>query len=218
SGGEDGVVVGGLLKFSLSDYPGRPAAVVFTRGCNFRCPWCHNPGLVDPARYVPEVPLEGVLRFLERRCRLLDAVVVSGGELTLQPDLLDFLRELKRMGYATKLDTNGSRPGVLRRALGEGLVDCLAVDYKAPLRLYREWIRAESPDAVLESLCLALEFPGGYIRTTVVPCLHTPEILGEMAAGLRAAGFDAAPGTGKWALQEFRRGGELLAGTLAAGA
>lgn len=212
------MVIGGLVKFSQSDYPGRPAAVVFTRGCNFRCPWCHNPGLVDPARYVPEVPLGEVLRFLERRRRLPGAVVISGGEPTLQPDLLDFLRELKRMGYATKLDTNGSRPGVLRRALGEGLVDCLAVDYKAPLRLYREWVRAENPDAVLESLCLALEFPGGYIRTTVVPCLHTSEVLEEMAAGLRAAGFDAAPGTGKWALQEFRRGGDLLARTLATGA
>ncbi|WP_051276465.1 anaerobic ribonucleoside-triphosphate reductase activating protein [Desulfovirgula thermocuniculi] len=212
-GGELGMVIGGLVRFSLSDYPGCPAAVVFTRGCNFRCPWCHNPGLVDPARYVPEVPLGEVLWFLERRRRFLGTVVVSGGEPTLQPDLLDFLRQLKRMGYKTKLDTNGSRPDVLRRVLGEGLVDCLAVDYKAPLRLYREWVCAGDPGAVLESLHLALKFPGGRVRTTVVPCLHTPEVLEEMRAELRAAGFDVAPGTGEWVLQEFRRGGELLLAT-----
>ncbi|MDQ0286215.1 pyruvate formate lyase activating enzyme [Desulfofundulus luciae] len=197
----------------MSDYPGQPAAVVFTRGCNFYCPWCHNPCLVDPARYVPEVPLGEVLRFLEQRRRLLGAVVVSGGEPTLQADLLDFLRQLRRMGYKTKLDTNGSRPDVLRRVLGEGLVDCLAVDYKAPLRLYREWVHASNPGAVLESLCLALNLPGGSVRTTVVPCLHTPEVMEEMRADLRAAGFDVATGTREWVLQEFRRRGELLLAT-----
>ncbi|ACX52031.1 anaerobic ribonucleoside-triphosphate reductase activating protein [Ammonifex degensii KC4] len=198
------MVVGGLLKLSLSDCPGKPAAVVFTRGCNFRCPWCHNPGLVDPARYVPEVPLGEVLGFLERRRKYLDAVVVSGGEPTVQGDLVPFLRALKGMGYLVKLDTNGSNPGVLLRVLGESLVDCLAVDYKVPFRLYREWTGGDSRP-VKESVILALSFPGGYIRTTVVPGIHTPEVLEEMREEMNRVSSGAFP-AGKWRLQEFRPG------------
>lgn len=197
------MVVGGLLKLSFSDYPGKPAAVVFTRGCFFRCPWCHNPGLVDPARYVPEVPLEEVLRFLKNRQQHLDAVVVSGGEPTLQPDLPGFLRALKGMGYAVKLDTNGSHPGVLRRLLEESLVDCLAVDYKVPSRLYR-LVRGD-PAPVLESVALALSDPRGYIRTTIVPGVHPEPVLEEMKSEVRELGFQAVPGEAKWRLQEFRQ-------------
>lgn len=202
------MIVGGLLKTSFSDYPGRMAAVVFTRGCNFRCPWCHNPGLVDPARYVPEVPLEKVLRFLDDRRRFLDAVVVSGGEPTVQPDILWFLRELKGMGYQVKLDTNGSRPDVVWAA--SNLVDCLAVDYKLPFGQYRKVGFGGDPLLVRESVAPALSSPKGYIRTTVVPGVHTPEVLEWMKVHLWKTGYAVEPGSPKWKLQEFRANGELL--------
>jgi pyruvate formate lyase activating enzyme len=202
------MIIGGLLKSSFSDYPGRMAAVVFTRGCDFRCPWCHNPHLVDPSRYVPEVPLERVLRFLDNRRRFLDAVVVSGGEPTVQPDLLWLLRELKSLGYAVKLDTNGSRPDVVWAALG--LVDCLAVDYKLPFGQYRKVGFRGDPLLVRESVTLALSSPKGYIRTTVVPGIHTAEVLEWMKVHLWKIGFAVEPGSSKWKLQKFRANGELL--------
>ena len=204
------MIVGGLLKASFSDYPGRVAAVVFTRGCNMRCPWCHNPGLVDPDRYVPEVPLERVLRFLDHRRRYLDAVVVSGGEPTVQPDILWLLREFKRMGYQVKLDTNGSNPDVLRAALEEHLVDCLAVDYKIPFERYPEMVGLVDPARIRESIVYALSLPEGYIRTTVVPSVHTSEVLAEMKAEVHRMEFNVGPGSDKWKLQEFRASGDLL--------
>jgi pyruvate formate lyase activating enzyme len=128
--------IGGLQKISLIDYPGRISAIVFTQGCNFRCPYCHNPELVDPAQYGPILPEEEVISFLGKRRGKLDAVTVTGGEPTLQPDLDRFLQEIKGMGYLTKIDTNGSNPDVLERLIRGRLVDYLAMDVKGPLRKY----------------------------------------------------------------------------------
>jgi pyruvate formate lyase activating enzyme len=128
--------IGGLQKISLIDYPGRISAIVFTQGCNFRCPYCHNPELVDPAQYGPILSEEEVISFLEKRRGKLDAVTVTGGEPTLQPDLDRFLREIKGMGYLTKIDTNGSNPDVLERLIRGRLVDYLAMDVKGPLQKY----------------------------------------------------------------------------------
>lgn len=129
--------IGGFQKFSLIDYPGELAAIVFTQGCNFRCPYCHNPALVDPLRYQPLIDTETVLRFLYRRRKKLGAVVVSGGEPTLQSDLLPFLKLLKAMRFKVKLDTNGSLPEVLQSIIASDLVDFYAMDLKAPLPLYK---------------------------------------------------------------------------------
>jgi pyruvate formate lyase activating enzyme len=128
--------IGGLQKFSLIDYPGRISAIVFTQGCNFRCPYCHNPELVDPVQYGPVLPEEEVISFLEKRRGKLDAVTMTGGEPTLQPDLDRFLQEIKKMGYLIKLDTNGSMPDTLERLIHAGLVDYLAMDVKGPLKKY----------------------------------------------------------------------------------
>jgi len=128
--------IGGLQKISLIDYPGRISAIVFTQGCNFRCPYCHNPELVDPAQYGPILSEEEVISFLEKRRGKLDAVTVTGGEPTLQPDLDRFLQEIKGMGYLTKIDTNGSNPDVLERLIRGRLVDYLAMDVKGPLQKY----------------------------------------------------------------------------------
>lgn len=128
--------IGGLQKISLIDYPGQISAIVFTQGCNFRCPYCHNPELVDPAQYGPILSEEEVISFLEKRRGKLDAVTVTGGEPTLQPDLDRFLQEIKGMGYLTKIDTNGSNPDVLERLIRGRLVDYLAMDVKGPLQKY----------------------------------------------------------------------------------
>ncbi|MBR5151365.1 MAG: anaerobic ribonucleoside-triphosphate reductase activating protein, partial [Elusimicrobiaceae bacterium] len=106
--------LGGLVKFTLIDFPGRPAAIVFTQGCNFRCRYCHNPELVYPHLFTPSVPEEEIWAFLQRRQGTLEGVVVSGGEPTLQEDLIPFMTRLKALEYQVKLDTNGSRPEVLR--------------------------------------------------------------------------------------------------------
>lgn len=128
--------IGGLIKFTLIDFPGRPAAVVFTQGCNFRCRYCHNPELVYPHLFAEPVAEEEIYSFLKRRQGTLEGVVVSGGEPTLHEDLPQFLADLKAMGYATKLDTNGTRPEMLRRLLDAKLLDYIAMDIKAPLEKY----------------------------------------------------------------------------------
>jgi len=130
--------IGGLQRFSLLDYPGELAAIVFTQGCNFRCPYCHNPELVLPEIYSPLLDTGKVLRFLYRRRKKLGAVVVTGGEPTLQEDLVDFLKILKAMRYKVKLDTNGAFPDMLARAIYTKSVDYIAMDLKAPLPLYRK--------------------------------------------------------------------------------
>ena len=128
--------IGGLIKFTLIDYPGRVAAVVFTQGCNFRCRYCHNPELVYPHLLQEPMPEEEVLAFLRRRQGALEGVVVTGGEPTLQPDLIRFLEDVKALGYKIKLDTNGSKPEVIQEAIDKKLVDYIAMDLKAPLEKY----------------------------------------------------------------------------------
>ncbi len=127
---------GGLIKFTLIDFPGRPAAVVFTQGCNFRCRYCHNPELVYPHLFTEPAPEKEIMFFLQRRQGTLEGVVVSGGEPTLFDDLPAFMVQLKQMGYATKLDTNGTRPDMIATLIEKKLVDYIAMDLKAPLEKY----------------------------------------------------------------------------------
>jgi pyruvate formate lyase activating enzyme len=131
------MVIGGFQKFSLADFPGKISAIVFTRGCNFRCPYCHNPELVDPARFVQEVSEQEVLRFLASRVRQLQGVVITGGEPTLHADLPLVLAKIRELGFAIKLDTNGSNPDLLQGLIRDSLVDYIAMDIKAPLGAYR---------------------------------------------------------------------------------
>ncbi len=128
--------LGGLIKFTLIDFPGRPAAVVFTQGCNFRCRYCHNPELVYPHMFSAPMPEEELFSFLKRRQGTLEGVVITGGEPTLHEDILDFTAKIKNMGFAVKWDTNGTRPDVLREAYARKLLDYVAMDLKAPLEKY----------------------------------------------------------------------------------
>lgn len=145
--------IGGIQKFSLLDYPGQLAAIIFTQGCNFRCPYCHNPELVDPARFENPLATGRVLDFLRRRRGKLGAVVISGGEPTLQPDLIGFVKKLKFMGFLVKIDTNGSHPELLQSLCDLELVDYWAMDVKAPPDLYRLISRSNVPvEDVLRSM------------------------------------------------------------------
>jgi pyruvate formate lyase activating enzyme len=126
----------------MTDFPGVISAIVFTRGCGFRCPYCHNPDLVDPSRYTAEYPLSMLREFLRSRKGMLEGVVVTGGEPTMHEDLPEFLHELKEMGFSVKLDTNGTNPRLLGHIVSERLVDYIAMDIKAPLELYGAIVNA----------------------------------------------------------------------------
>jgi len=125
--------IGGLQKFSLIDYPGKIAAIVFTQGCNFRCPYCYNPELVEPAQFLEPLNENNIFAFLETRKGRLDGVVITGGEPTLQPDLMEFICRVRELGFCVKLDTNGSNPEVLQSLIARGVLDYIAMDIKAPL-------------------------------------------------------------------------------------
>ncbi len=128
--------IGGLTKFSLVDYPGKMAAVVFTQGCNFRCPYCFNAHLISAALSGSHLGEKDVFVFLEKRRGVLEGVVISGGEPTQQMDLIPFLEKIQDRGYLIKVDTNGSHPAVLSKIIERKLCDYIAMDIKAPLDRY----------------------------------------------------------------------------------
>jgi len=132
------MIIGGLQKFSLIDYPHKISAIIFTIGCNFRCPFCHNPELVNPELYPEKIPENNVFEFLESRREKLDAVVITGGEPTLHKDLHQFISKLKSMGFLIKLDTNGTNPRILNKLINDNLLDYLAIDIKGSLGKYEE--------------------------------------------------------------------------------
>ena len=128
--------IGGLQPFTLSDFPGYPAAILFTQGCNFRCPYCHNRSLWDIKQEAADLREDRVCSFLKERIGRLDGVVITGGEPTLQPDLCVFARKLKKLGFKVKLDTNGSNPTLLKELTEQRLLDYIAMDIKAPEEKY----------------------------------------------------------------------------------
>ncbi len=172
--------IAGLLKTATIDFPHRLAAVVFTAGCNYDCGFCHNRHLLHEPELMDNAEVE---RFLEKRAGLLDGIVISGGEPTLQEDIVEFAARLKALGYDVKLDTNGSSPAVVRELLAHDLVDYVAMDYKAPFARYRE-VCGMDAEGVRETLALLVESRIEWeLRTTVIPQL-SPEALEEMAAAV----------------------------------
>lgn len=177
-----------LQPTSFIDYPAKLAAVVFTQGCNFRCPYCHNPELVEPRLFGPALAEDSVFEFLARRRGKLDAVVVTGGEPSLHADLPDFIARVKALGFLVKLDTNGTNPALLSNLLDQQLLDYVAMDIKAPLDNYESvsgcaldaQAIAASIDMLLGVSCLS-EF-----RTTLVAGLLNPEDV--LSIGRRIAG------------------------------
>lgn len=182
--------IGGLQKVSLLDYPDKVCCIIFTRGCNFRCPYCFNPELADPKRFGACLREDDVWSFLENRKDILDAVVISGGEPTLQPDLISFILKVKQLGYLVKLNTNGSKPHILRRLIFLKAIDYIAMDVKAPLDDYAlaggvtidPGLIQQSIDVIMKS-GIPYEF-----RTTVVKSLCSEDDLKEIKKLLRQAG------------------------------
>jgi pyruvate formate lyase activating enzyme len=180
-----------MQKFTLVDFPGKSAAVIWTVGCNLRCPFCYNGELVLPERMegLPRVEPEEVLEVLAARKGFLDGLAITGGEPTLHADLPDFLREVKALGMAVKLDTNGTLPDRLAPLLSQGLVDYVAMDVKAPWDRYPEFtgIPENLSDAVKESISLLSSSGVDYeLRTTCVPGIG-PEEVRAIAESLRGA-------------------------------
>lgn len=182
----------GLNKTTLLDYPGHVAATVFTGGCNFRCPFCHNAGLVLHPKSQPLMPEEEVLACLRKRKGILEGVCITGGEPTLQPDLPDFIGKIRELGYPVKLDTNGYEPEVLRRLLEEKMLDYVAMDIKASPENYAkasgcpglDFSRINESIGILKDCGVPYEF-----RTTVVQGLHTVsefDSIGKLLEGSRA--------------------------------
>jgi len=162
--------IGGLQKVSLTDYPGKISAIVFTQGCNFRCPYCHNPELVDPGLYQECLQEEEFFSYLEKRKGKIEAVTITGGEPTIQNDLIPFLMRVKAMGLLIKIDTNGSKPEVLEELIRRNLVDYLAMDIKAPLEKYAAITRTPvNGKAIRQSIMLIMNSGIDYeFRTTIV--------------------------------------------------
>jgi len=218
------MIIGGLQKFSLLDYPERVSAIVFTQGCNFRCQFCYNPMLVWPVRvskskYVqakiagqqkdhPGVKEDDLFVFLESRAGKLDAVVITGGEPTLQPDLPEFIKKIKKFGFLVKLDTNGSNPEMLSRLLKDKLVDYVAMDLKAPAEKYQlvigkkiDFKNIRKSVKIIMQSGLPHEF-----RTTVASGLLNKDDIAVMGKIIK--------GADKWYLQNFKSNIDLVNQTL----
>ena len=205
----------GLQKLSMVDYPGKLAATVFTGGCNLRCPFCHNALLVTRLKESPSLTEDEVLDFLKKRRGLLDGVVLSGGEPLMQPGAADFLAEVREMGFAVKLDTNGFYPQALREILDRGLADYVAMDIKNRPEKYGLTCGVPDldPAPVEESLRLLSGSGADFeLRTTLVREFHPAEDLEAM--GRWVSGFFPADRTPRFFLQKFVDSGNLIGGGL----
>ncbi len=216
------MIIGGLQKFSLLDYPEHLSAIIFTQGCNFQCQFCYNPMLVGPIGkfkdtkppekrgkqkghpYLDSINEDDLFVFLKTRKGKLDAVVITGGEPTLHPDLLEFIRKIKALGYKVKVDTNGTNPGMLKKLIGNKLVDYIAMDIKAAPNNYNAVTGAQADLASIKKSITIIKkgrIPHEF-RTTVVPGLHSQHDIEEIGRLIR--------GAGKWFLQQFKSDIDLV--------
>ncbi len=184
------MLIKGLQEMTLLDYPGKIAATIFLFGCNFKCPYCHNPSLVLPeeAKKLKTYTEQEIISFLYERKDFLDGVCITGGEPTLSPELPEFLMKIKEIGYKIKLDTNGTNPGMLQELIKKNLIDYIAMDIKASLEQYDNVIREKiNINNIKESIEIIKKFPEHEFRTTVVPGLITKENLIEIGKELKGA-------------------------------
>ena len=175
--------IAGFQKLTLLDFPGKVACILFTQGCNFRCPYCQNSGLIghENEELVSE---EEIFSYLNKRKGVIDGVVVSGGEPTVQPDLEAFMREIKDMGFLVKLDTNGSNPELIEKLIKDGVVDYIAMDIKNVLPLY---ISVASVKASTEKLKRSIEIIKSSsidheFRTTIIKNIHDIDKMKEICS------------------------------------
>ena len=198
------MLIKGLQKTTLLDFPGKVACTVFTGGCNFRCPFCHNASLVLSPKENPDLPQEQFFSFLEKRKGILDGVCVTGGEPLLQYDIIPFIERIHSMGFAVKLDTNGSYPVRLREIVELGIVDYVAMDIKNCRKKYALTAGVDGDvSGVFESIEYIMSCGVPYeFRTTVVKELHTPDDILSIAKDIK--------GAQKYFLQAFKDSGDLI--------
>lgn len=189
------MIIGGFLKFTLLDYPGKIAAVVFTMGCPLRCPFCHNPELVESKN--PKIKEDDIFKFLKKRSKQLEGVVISGGEPTIQKNLPLFIRKVKDMNLAVKLDTSGVNPDVLENLFKLDLLDYISMDIKAPFEKYSKAVgRDIDIDKIKKSINLIVSSNIPYqFRTTLVLGIHELEDILKISEMIR--------GAKRFTLQEF---------------
>ena len=203
------MLIGGIQTLTLLDFPGKVATTIFTAGCNFRCGYCHNPELVLPQLIKKNrhdfIPEEKFFNFLKSRENFLDGVAITGGEPTMQPDLVDFIAKIKKMGFLVKLDTNGTKPEMLKEIISRhggqarGLVDYFAMDIKFPLKKYSKIVGTGRDLSALLSKSIDLIRNSGAdyeFRTTVIAEYHTPEIIEQIVRTVQ--------GCQRYTLQNFR--------------
>lgn len=201
--------IAGLQKLTLLDYPGLTACTVFTPGCNWRCPFCHNTGLVLCPNEWQIISESEFFSFLLKRHQVIDAVCISGGEPLLQLDIKPFVKRIKKLGFKCKIDTNGSFPEALKELVNEGLVDYVAMDLKNVPELYSVTTGLKNADfssvkASFDFLNTARSEGKIYLefRTTVLKTFHNMEILAKLA--------ELSKGADIFSLQRFRDNGNLL--------
>ena len=188
--------IGGFQKLSLLNYPDKAACTVFTSGCNFHCPFCYNSGLVNGTE---SIDMETVFQYLQKRKGMLDGVCVTGGEPLMHRDILPFLHRIKQLGYAVKLDTNGSYPEMLQEAISQRTIDYVAMDVKNSFGKYAE--TSGNPNIDIKHIQKSIDIIKGSgipheFRTTVVGEFHTALDIEEIAQNIKGASV--------WYLQTFR--------------
>jgi len=206
------MIIGGLEKLTLLDYPDHLAAIIFTLGCNFRCHFCYNPMLVVPRKKGENKNKKGLslildkdlFDFLKERFGRLDGVVITGGEPTLHPDLPEFIRQIKKIGYDVKLDTNGTNPLMLKKLIEAKIIDYIAMDIKAPFSKYEKVVNIKTNFKNLEKSVKLIKSSGlpYEFRTTVVPGLLEKADFYEMGEMIK--------GASKWYLQNFKSDTDLI--------
>jgi len=195
------MLIGGLQKSTLIDYPKKVAATLFALGCNFNCSFCHNPELVDvkKIKQQPRIEEKVFFSFLKSRKGLLDGICITGGEPTIQPDLINFIKKIKKENFLVKLDTNGSNPKVLKELFEQNLLDFLAMDIKSSIEKYQKVVGCKvNLKNIQESIDLIKQSKIEYeFRTTIVPGLIDIKEIKKISQWLnRSKAF---------ALQQFRK-------------
>lgn len=203
--------ISGFQKMTLLDYPGKVACTLFTAGCNFRCPFCHNASLVTHIDDSVVYDEQEVLSYLEKRFGLLDGVCITGGEPLLQNDIADFLKKVKQIGYSVKLDTNGSFPDRLQHLVEEKLVDYVAMDIKNSIEKYPQTVGIKNFDIspILKSVEFLLKGKVDFeFRTTIVKEFHTTQDIVDATEWIK--------GAPRYFLQSFVDSGDLICEGLSA--
>lgn len=202
--------IAGFNKTTLLDYPHHLASTIFLRGCDFRCPFCHNSSLVLPSKnHKYNISEEEILTYFKKRSSILEGVCITGGEPTLQKDLLSFIEKIKKLGLKIKLDTNGNHPEVLELLINEHLIDSIAMDIKNSLCCYSKTIgvsnfdtsKVEASVSLIQNSHISYEF-----RTTIVKEFHTEQTMKDISQWLK--------GSKLYYLQSFEDSGDIIGSNL----